>query len=78
MGLFLFSDFDFKNLALDELKKYSRRNLVSMASSLLNDVKISDYKTWGESGIRAQLFNIKTRKLEMDFILEGNEKSMHI
>ncbi|MEE2987415.1 MAG: L-2-hydroxyglutarate oxidase [Nitrospinota bacterium] len=78
MGLFLFSDFDFKNLALEELKKYSRQNLVSMASSLLNDVKISDYKTWGESGIRAQLFNIKTRKLEMDFILEGNEKSMHI
>ena len=78
MKLFLFSDFDFKNLALDEIKKYSRRNLVSMASSLLNDVKISDYKTWGESGIRAQLFNIKTRKLEMDFILEGNGKSMHI
>jgi L-2-hydroxyglutarate oxidase LhgO len=31
-----------------------------------------------ESGIRAQLLDIKARKLEMDFVIEGDEKSTHI
>jgi L-2-hydroxyglutarate oxidase LhgO len=77
-GLFMFSDFDFKRLAVEEVKKYSRTHMVSLSASLARGVRKENYKRWGKSGIRAQLLDIKKRKLEMDFIIEGDDKSMHI
>jgi (S)-2-hydroxyglutarate dehydrogenase len=77
-GLFLTSNFDFKALAIRELKKYSRKKMVSLASSLAKGVDIKNYRQWGEPGIRAQLLNIREKKLEMDFVLEGDQQSMHI
>ncbi len=32
----------------------------------------------GKPGIRAQLLDIKEGKLEMDFVIEGDNKSMHV
>jgi len=32
----------------------------------------------GESGIRAQLLDIKENKLEMDFVIEGDRNSIYI
>ena len=78
LGLFVFSHFDFKRLAYEEIKKYSRVNLVSQSSSLLENVKIGNFQKWGKPGIRAQLINVKEKKLEMDFVLEGDGQSMHI
>ena len=77
-GLFLSSNFDFKALAFRELKKYSRTKMVSLASSLAKGVDIKNYRQWGKPGIRAQLLNIREKKLEMDFVLEGDDSSMHI
>lgn len=77
-GLMLSSNFDFKKLAIEELQKYSRSRLVALAARLARDVKPGDYKRWGQPGIRAQLLNIKKRKLEMDFVVEGDEKSTHL
>jgi L-2-hydroxyglutarate oxidase LhgO len=77
-GLMLSANFDFRKLALEELQKYSRPHLVSLASKLAHGVKASDYTRWGEPGIRAQLLDIKSRKLEMDFVIEGDEKSTHV
>ena len=77
-GLFLSSNFDFKALALREIQKYSRPRMVSLASSLATGVDIKNYRQWGEPGIRAQLLNIREKKLEMDFVLEGDDRSMHI
>jgi L-2-hydroxyglutarate oxidase len=78
LGLFLHAGFDFRQLALDEVKKYSRTVLTKRAAELVKEVYSGNYKTWGKPGIRAQLLNIKTRKLEMDFILEGDKQSMHV
>jgi L-2-hydroxyglutarate oxidase LhgO len=77
-GLFFFSNFDFKRLAWEEIQKYSRSHLVSLASNLLQDVRKSQYKKWGPPGIRAQLLDIRGKKLEMDFVVENDDKSMHI
>lgn len=77
-GLFLSSNFDFKALAFREIKKYSRTKLVSLASSLAKGIEIKNYRQWGKPGIRAQLLNIREKKLEMDFVLEGDKESMHI
>jgi L-2-hydroxyglutarate oxidase LhgO len=77
-GLFFSSNFDFKRLAWEEIQKYSRGHLVSLASNLLQGVRKSQYKKWGPPGIRAQLLDLKEKKLEMDFVLENDDKSMHI
>ena len=78
LSLLASSKFDFKALALREAAKYSRSKMVSLASDLAHGVKPQHYRTWGKPGIRAQLLDIKTRKLEMDFVLEGNARSMHV
>jgi L-2-hydroxyglutarate oxidase len=52
--------------------------MVALASSLAHGITEENFKHWSEPGIRAQLVDVKARKLEMDFVLEGDEKSMHI
>jgi L-2-hydroxyglutarate oxidase len=77
-GLIMSSSFDFKKLALEEVQKYSRPRLVSLASHLAHGVRLEDYTRWGQPGIRAQLLDIKARKLEMDFVIEGDAHSTHL
>ncbi len=77
-SLFASSNFDFKKLALEEVKKYWRPQMVFLASSLATGVNTENYKRWGTPGIRAQLVDIKAQKLEMDFVIEGDDKSIHI
>ncbi len=76
--LFLHAGFDFRGLAIEELKKQSRSYLVQCASSLASGVQLEDYPEWGAPGIRAQLINKKTKKLEMDFRVEGDALSLHV
>eukprot|EP00455_Lapot_gusevi_P055280 TRINITY_DN8981_c0_g1_i2.p1 TRINITY_DN8981_c0_g1~~TRINITY_DN8981_c0_g1_i2.p1 ORF type:complete len:182 (+),score=16.93 TRINITY_DN8981_c0_g1_i2:158-703(+) len=78
LGLFFKSDFNFRRLALTEFKKYHKPNLVSAAARLVRGFNAQDVTTYGRPGIRAQLLNIHTRKLEMDFIIEGDNRSTHI
>lgn len=78
VGLLASSNFDFKALAMREAAKYSKSKMVSLASDLAEGVKSEHYQSWGKPGIRAQLLDIKKRKLEMDFVLEGDKRSMHV
>lgn len=77
-GLMMSANFDFQKLALEEVRKYSRPHLVDLASRLAHGVRSENYTRWGEPGIRAQLLDIKKRKLEMDFVIEGDERSTHL
>jgi L-2-hydroxyglutarate oxidase LhgO len=52
--------------------------MISLAGELAEGVKFEHYQNWGKPGIRAQLVDIEKRKLEMDFVLEGDKHSMHI
>lgn len=76
--LFFNGGFDFRSLAFEEVKKYSRAYLVEESKSMAEGVELKDYTKWGKPGIRAQLFNIKTKKLEMDFKIESDSKSLHV
>jgi (S)-2-hydroxyglutarate dehydrogenase len=78
LGLLFFSGFDFKRLAVEETLKYYRPRLVKLASTLLENVKLENFRHWGKPGIRAQLLNIKTKKLEMDFVIQSDAKSLHV
>jgi L-2-hydroxyglutarate oxidase LhgO len=68
----------FRRLAVEELRKYSRRSLVALASSLMNGVRPERYRTWCTAGIRAQLVDTRRGTLEMDFVLEADDHSMHV
>jgi len=78
LGLFVRNDFGFRRLALAELQKYSKAKMVSLASDLATNVDARNYREWGKPGVRAQLFNIREHKLEMDFRYEGDQKSFHV
>jgi L-2-hydroxyglutarate oxidase LhgO len=77
-GLLVSAGFEFRRLAVEELRKYRRRHLVALAGDLATDVKPEHWRRWGRAGIRAQLLDIRTRKLEMDFVIEGDARSMHV
>jgi L-2-hydroxyglutarate oxidase LhgO len=78
VGLLKSSDFDFRSLAIEEIKKYSRRRMVYLASELVEGISEKYYMKWGKPGIRAQLFDIQKNRLEMDFVIEGDHKSLHV
>jgi L-2-hydroxyglutarate oxidase LhgO len=71
-------DFGFRRLALAELRTYGRRGLVRRAATLVPDVTPARFRRWGPPGIRAQLFDLRERRLEMDFRYEGDDRSFHV
>lgn len=76
--LFLLNSFNFRKLAIHEIRKYNRKHFVGLARNLSVNCNPDLFNEWLTPGIRAQLLNTKTLKLEMDFLLEGNEHSLHI
>ncbi len=77
-GLWMKNKFDFRSLAVSEIRKYYKKNMIKDASLMLSNVDELGFKKWGVPGIRAQLINIKKGSLEMDFVYEGDKKSFHI
>ncbi len=77
-SLFLRNDFGFRNIALDEVKKYARPILVRQGAALVDGMPMDTFRRWGRPGIRAQLFHRKERKMLMDFYLEGDDRSLHV
>ena len=77
-GLLVRNDFGFRKLAWEESQKIYKSRLVRLAADLMNGLRTEYYTEWGRPGIRAQLLNTAARRLEMDFIVEGDERSFHI
>lgn len=77
-GLLARNDFGFRDLAAAEIGKYRRRTLARLAGRLVDGVDPARYREWGRAGIRAQLLDIRERRLEMDFRIEGDDRSMHV
>ena len=65
-------------LIKSEFPKYLRKVLVEKATELVPTVRIDQFTQWGKSGIRAQLFNLSEKKLEMDFVVEVAERQTHV
>ena len=74
----LFNHFDFRKLAFEELKKYSKKSIVNEAKKMVPSLSSKKVSEWGKPGIRAQLINVIEKKLEMDFIFEGDNQSFHV
>jgi L-2-hydroxyglutarate oxidase LhgO len=69
---------DVAGLIRAELPKYSRRHLVAQARRLVPSVRAADFTERGLPGVRAQLLHLPTRRLEMDFVVRGDEHSTHL
>ncbi len=76
--LFFTNSFNFRKLAINEIKKYNRKHFVNLAKKLTKKVDEDLFNEWMKPGIRAQLLNKKTLELEMDFVVEGDSKSLHL
>jgi L-2-hydroxyglutarate oxidase len=77
-GLLVRAGFDFRGLAVEEMRKFSPGYLVARAARLVSGVDREQYRRWGRPGIRAQLLDLRTRTLVMDFLLEGDRTSAHV
>jgi L-2-hydroxyglutarate oxidase LhgO len=71
-------DHDVMGLFASEFPKLSRRVMVARARALIPTIDEKDFREKGRPGVRAQLLHVPTRRLEMDFVVRGDEKSTHI
>jgi len=76
--MMLASDPVFRRLAVAELGAGGRGGLVRRAAALVDGIHPAAFQRWGRPGIRAQLYDLRERRLEMDFRYEGDDRSFHI
>lgn len=76
--LFALNRFGFRTLAIEEMRKYSRSYLTSLARKLTRSMPLEPYRTWSTPGIRAQLLHRHTLELVQDFVVEHHDNTTHI
>ena len=76
--LYMTNAFNFRSLAHEEMQKYNKDYFVSLAVAMVQDIDPKGFTQWTPPGIRAQLLNKKTLKLEQDFIIEADKNSVHV
>tara|TARA_B100002052_G_scaffold86743_1_gene79646 strand:+ start:12200 stop:13432 length:1233 start_codon:yes stop_codon:yes gene_type:complete len=76
--LFFWNSFGFRKLAFHEMRKYQRSHFSKTAKNMVHEVDPRGFNKWTRPGIRAQLLNTRTLELVMDFVIEGDEGSLHI
>jgi L-2-hydroxyglutarate oxidase LhgO len=69
---------EFRRLAIEEMKKYSKSYLIEQAKKLVFNTPSADLFKWSKPGIRAQLIDKRSLTLIQDFVVEGDEYSVHI
>lgn len=78
LSLFAHNNFGFREVAIRELVKSTRSQMVNIASRMVKGVSVKEFSKWGKTGIRAQLVNTRKNSLMMDFLYEQDDKSMHV
>ncbi|MCK4882779.1 MAG: L-2-hydroxyglutarate oxidase [Candidatus Omnitrophica bacterium] len=76
--LFLTNAFGFRNLAVEEIRKYNRKYFVGLAQSMVGGIDPKGFTEYTKPGIRAQLLDKEKRMLVQDFVIEGDEHSTHV
>lgn len=65
-------------LISSEVPKYIRKYLLKTSQALAPSIDLSAFTQKGRPGVRAQLMDRRTGKLEMDFVLRGSEDFTHV
>lgn len=74
--LFLSNAFNFRKLAIEEMKNYYTPVFIQKARDMVYN--IGEKFVPMPAGIRAQLLNIDTNELVQDFVIEQTDNSIHI
>jgi L-2-hydroxyglutarate oxidase len=69
---------NFRLLVHTEMKKYIKTNFVKAAQRLMTELTENDLIPCDKVGIRPQLVNVRTKSLEMDYIIEKTPYSAHV
>ncbi|MEY8197892.1 MAG: L-2-hydroxyglutarate oxidase [Colwellia sp.] len=69
---------NFRDLVGKELPHLSKKGFMNSAKGLVRDLKPEWLQSTPKIGIRPQLINTKEKKLEMDFLMERGEHSLHV
>lgn len=69
---------NFRNLVHRELPNLTKSGFLKSASVLVDELQPQWLQSTPKVGIRPQLINIKKKQLEMDFLIEKNESSLHV
>ncbi len=76
--MFILNRSGFRKLAIEECKRFSKGAFQEEAKKLARHIDTKKFSSWGNAGIRAQLVDKRSMTLVDDFIVEGDEKSLHI
>jgi len=77
-SLLCWNSFGFRKLAVEEIKKYRKTYFLRLAAKMVKQMDFKGFHRWGRPGIRAQLLDLKTKKLVQDFVVEGDSSSIHV
>lgn len=77
-GLFITNTFNFRNLAMEEMRKYKKAYFVGLAQKMVQSIDPAGFTEYTPPGIRAQLYDKTTRKLVQDFVIEGDRTTTHV
>jgi L-2-hydroxyglutarate oxidase LhgO len=76
--LFLTNAFGFRGLAFEEMRKYNKSFFINLATELVHHIDPKGFTQWSKPGIRAQLMNVHTMELVQDFLVQGDDRSVHV
>lgn len=76
--LYLRNQNNFRHLVHSEMERYRKANFLEAVRRLVPDIRADDLVPSKKVGIRPQLVNLRTRKLEMDFVVESAPSSLHV
>jgi L-2-hydroxyglutarate oxidase LhgO len=77
-ALLFFRNKKFREVALEEPRKYSFNYFFNDARKLVKELVPSEVEDSPKAGIRPQLVNVRKNELVMDFVIEGTEASVHV
>lgn len=78
MKLLATNAFGFRSLAVEEIRKYSREHLISLARPMVKELDESGFTKWARPGIRAQLLHKERLELVQDFLVESDANTVHV
>ena len=78
MNMYIANQQHFRALVRTEVAKYRKANFLAAARRLVPELRAEDLLPCNKVGIRPQLVNLKANRLEMDFVLEQTENSLHV
>ena len=76
--LFLSNAFNFRELAIEEMKKYNKNYFISLAKNMVQQIDPAGFTEFTKPGIRAQLLDKTTLSLVQDFVVEADRTSVHV